>query len=76
MNAARRRTRIFRTEMRCARCAQQKRCTDEAILIQRCMARNNHRQDRCKEEVEAWKRCTSRVKELVSLEEERRKGAG
>ena len=41
---------------------EQRLCTDEAISIQRCMARNNHKQERCKEEVEAWKHCCTRVK--------------
>ena len=45
---------------------EQKLCIDESIRIQRCMARNNHKQERCKEEVEAWKRCTQKVKEAVA----------
>jgi hypothetical protein len=45
---------------------EQRLCTEETIRIQRCMARNNHRQDRCKEEVEAWKRCRERVKQAVA----------
>ena len=40
-------------------------CIDESIAIQRCMARNNHRQDRCTEAVDVWKRCNARVKELT-----------
>ena len=45
---------------------EQRLCANDAILIQRCMARHNHRQDRCKEEVEAWKRCCKRVKEAAA----------
>ena len=36
---------------------EQKMCTDEACAIQRCLARNNHKQQRCEESIEAWKRC-------------------
>ena len=36
-------------------------CKEHAIQIQRCMARNNHRQERCAEAVKAWKECCARV---------------
>lgn len=45
---------------------EQTRCAEEAIRVQRCMARNNHKQQRCTEDVEAWKRCTKRVKEAAA----------
>ena len=48
---------------------EQRLCSDEAIRIQRCMARNNHKQQRCVEEVEAWKRCCNRVKEAAASAE-------
>ena len=48
---------------------EQRLCKQDAINIQWCMARNNHRQDRCKEEVEVWKRCCARVKEAHAAEE-------
>ena len=43
---------------------EQRLCADFAIRIQRCMARNNHRQDRCKEAVDAWKQCCRAAKEM------------
>ena len=46
---------------------EQRLCADFAIRIQRCMARNNHRQDRCKEEVQAWKVCCERVKQAAAV---------
>ena len=45
---------------------EQKACIDESIAIQRCMARNNHKQDRCKETIEAWKRCCTQAKEAAA----------
>jgi len=45
---------------------EQKLCKELAIELQRCMARNNHKQERCAEAVKAWKACTARVKEQVA----------
>ena len=42
--------------------AEQKACKELAIEIQRCMARNNHRQARYTESVRAWAECCARVK--------------
>ena len=41
---------------------EQKLCKDEAIAIQRCLARCNHKQVYCKEAIAAWKTCCERVK--------------
>ena len=43
---------------------EQRLCIESSVAIQRCMARNNHRQDRCKEAVDAWKQCCRAAKEM------------
>ena len=47
---------------------EQIKCKDDAIRVQRCLARNNHQQKRCTEEVDAWKGCCVRVKEAVAAQ--------
>ena len=39
---------------------EQHKCKREACAIQRCLARNDHRQERCEEQVKAWKACCER----------------
>lgn len=43
---------------------EEKLCTDEVIAIQRCLARNNHKQSRCEEAVRSWKLCCEKVRAL------------
>ncbi len=41
---------------------EQVKCKQHAIAMQRCLARNNHKQSFCDEAVKAWKECCDRVK--------------
>ena len=41
-------------------------CKDFSIALQRCMARNNHKQERCTEAIKAWKQCTAKAKEQAA----------
>lgn len=42
---------------------EQRLCVNQVVATQKCMARHGSRQDRCKAEVDAWKKCVRRVKE-------------
>ena len=43
---------------------EQRLCKDDSIAIQRCLARSNHKEVYCKEEIKVWKDCCERVKAL------------
>ena len=42
---------------------EQRLCKELAIELQRCMARNNHKQERCTEAIGAWRRCCELAKQ-------------
>ena len=56
-----------RTKMSADAPPEQKMCTDKACAIQRCLARNNHKQQRCEESIEAWKRCCREARAAAGL---------
>ena len=53
---------------------EQKQCVEDAVSIQRCLARNNHKQNRCEEQIQAWKKCCDRAKEAAAGRDEQRAG--
>ena len=43
---------------------EQRMCTEPAISIQRCRARNNHKELYCKEAIAAWRMCVEQARAL------------
>ena len=43
---------------------EQKLCKDQSIAIQRCLARSNHKEAYCREEIKVWRACVERAKAL------------
>ena len=48
---------------------EQRVCKELAIELQRCMARNNHKQERCTEAIGAWRRCCELAKKQQAQEQ-------
>ena len=46
--------------------AVQSACQKSACAIQWCLAKNNHQQNRCQDQITAWEDCVSRVIALKS----------
>ena len=42
---------------------EQTACKKNACAIQRCLARHNHRESHCREEINAWKECARKARE-------------
>lgn len=49
---------------------EQRLCKEQAIAIQRCLARSNHKQIYCTEQIKAWKSCCDQAKALQAVEAE------
>lgn len=37
-------------------------CKDQACAIQWCLAKNNHKEDRCRDIIDAWKLCCEKAR--------------
>jgi len=48
---------------------EQRRCSDQACAIQRCLARSNHKEVYCKEPIAAWRQCCEQAKLADKREE-------
>ena len=45
--------------------AEQKECIKQAVAIQYCLAKRNHKQIYCKAAIEDWQQCCDKVRDRV-----------
>ena len=47
---------------------QLKKCKNQTLDVQWCLAKNNHQQNRCEATIELWRQCYERAREAAETE--------